>query len=71
MVHTITGKVIEIIRHTHSFDFTVRLDTLPEIGLPLVHEAQIAYAIENAEYRDEPHTFLLDDRGRIVSTVNA
>lgn len=70
MANTVTGKVVRVERHGHTIYgnpmVSILLDT-DEWGVShrISDNASLAYAIENAEFRDEPHTFVLTRAGRI------
>ena len=74
MANTIAGKVVHVKRHGHTVYgnpiISVSLDT---DGYGQWHRisdnASLAYAIENAEYRDVAHTFALTRAGRISHVI--
>lgn len=71
---TITGRVVGTRRAgtsrmgNPSFDVAIDTDYGVEI-LTTATNADIAYGITNRNYRDTPHTFVTDKRGRITHTV--
>lgn len=73
--NTITGKVTQMKRHGHTVYgnpiISVVLDTTSEWGQwhRISDNASLVYAIENAEYREQPHTFALTRAGRISHEV--
>jgi len=68
---TITGKVVRVIRHGHTYYgnpmMSVQLDTGETYRIS--NDAMLAYGIENSEFRDTPHTFALTRAGRISHVV--
>lgn len=68
---TITGKVVNVIRHGHTYygnpTMSVQLDTGETYRIS--NNAGLVYGIENREFRDEPHTFALTRAGRISHVV--
>lgn len=72
---TITGHVIRVERHGHTIygNPTMSVVLSTELGVSdlirISDNASIVYGIENAEYRDEPHTFALTRAGRLSHVV--
>jgi hypothetical protein len=76
MSNTITGTVSKIVREGH----TVYGNPIMRVSIRQVNaespawfrisdNASLVYAIENPEYRDQPHTFALTRAGRISHEV--
>lgn len=68
---TVTGRVIETryasTSHYGNPAYFVTLDSGETYRTK--DDAMIAYGIQNAEYRDEPHVFMLTRAGRIRSAM--
>lgn len=66
---TVTGKVVSVkyagASHYGNPAYFVTLDN--DETYRTMSDAMISYAIENPEYRDEPHVFTLTRAGRIRS----
>lgn len=71
MTNTVTGKVtrVQTVGVSQYGNPTKRVAIETEHGDTLIFktsvDSQIAYAIDNAEFRNEPHTFNLTRAGRI------
>lgn len=72
MVSTVTGRVIDVqpSGRTHYGNPTKRVTVRTASGdeiLRTAPDSSIAFAIENAEYREQSHEFTLNAHGRITA----
>lgn len=76
MTNTVTGKVtrVQTVGVSYYGNPTKRIAIEDENGDVTTYltsrDAMIAYGIDNAEFRDEPHTFKLTKAGRINGYVH-
>lgn len=74
---TITGIVTKVIRHGHTVNGNPTMSVTIQSSegwsthapLRISSDAILVYAIENSEFRNEPHTFALTRAGRISHVV--
>ena len=75
MTKTITGRVVRTERLGHTkwgnpmFNVGIEGSNGDSYVIRLANDAGLAYAINNPEYRDEPHTFELTKAGRLSGVV--
>ena len=64
---TVTGKVVNTIRHGHTYYGNPMMSVTLDNGetYRITNDAGIAYSIENLEYKETAHTFILTRAGRI------
>ena len=72
---TITGPVISVIRKGHTIygnpiiEVGIGSDTRTWEWFRISDNASLVYEIENAVFKDEPHTFALTRAGRISHVI--
>lgn len=74
-MNTITGTVEKVIRHGHTVYGNPIMSVIlalkgndsidGHLTVRISDNASLVYAIENAEFRETPHTFVLTRAGRI------